>query len=101
MKADLNAVLMVLAGLVWLVVLPFAAYAALWAPMAFEGPGGPRAWSVFVFVGGFPLLCLFAPLVGWLVLRTGRRGAAWAVMALPLAWIALGALIGAALGMRG
>jgi len=71
---------------------PPGAIGALVSPLVFDHPGNtlnPLAWLAFLLLIGFWVVCLLAPLGAWWLFRQGREPLAWAVMAAPVAWVAL------------
>lgn len=65
---------------------------AIFTPLVFDRSGNlmnPIAWLGFVFAASFWVVCLLAPLAGWILWRKGDHPLAWAAMAVPLAWGAL------------
>ena len=62
---------------------------AIFTPLVFDRAGNmlnPIAWLGFVFAALFWVVCLLAPLAGWILWRKGAVQLAWAAMAAPLAW---------------
>lgn len=62
---------------------------AIFTPLVFDRAGNllnPVAWLGFVFAASFWIVCLLAPLAGWILWRKGEVPMAWAAMAAPLVW---------------
>jgi|GEM_PF-943585 len=84
--------LMVLATGACLLFAGIGAILAIFTPLVFDRAGNmlnPIAWLGFTFAALFWVVCLLAPLAGWILWRKGQTSFAWAAMAAPLAWGAL------------
>lgn len=84
--------LMALATGACLVFAVVGAVLAIFTPLVFDRQGNvlnPIAWLGFAFAALFWVVCLLAPLAGWILWRKGQAQLAWAAMAAPLAWGAL------------
>lgn len=87
-----QAFLMVLATGACVALAGLGGVLAIFTPLVFDRAGNllnPVAWLGFVFAASFWVVCLLAPLAGWILWRKGEPALAWGVMAVPLAWGAL------------
>ncbi len=83
--------LMVLATGVYAAFAALGGVLAIFTPLVFDRAGNmmnPIAWLGFAFAALFWVVCLLAPLAGWILWRKGETALAWAAMAIPLAWAA-------------
>ena len=84
-----QVLLMVLATGACLGLAVLGGILAIFTPLVFDRSGNllsPVAWLSFVFAALFWVVCLLAPLAGWILWRKGQTPLAWAAMAAPLAW---------------
>lgn len=84
-----QVLLMVLATGACLALAVLGGILAIFTPLVFDRSGNllsPVAWLGFVFAASFWVVCLLAPLAGWILWRKGETPLAWAAMAIPLAW---------------
>jgi hypothetical protein len=84
-----QVLLMVLATGACLGLAVLGGILAIFTPLVFDRSGNlmnPVAWLGFVFSAVFWVVCLLAPLAGWILWRKGDTPLAWAAMAIPLAW---------------
>lgn len=84
-----QVLLMVLATGACVALAVLGGILAIFTPLVFDRSGNllnPVAWLGFVFAASFWVVCLLAPLAGWILWRKGQAPLAWAAMAAPLAW---------------
>lgn len=84
-----QVLLLVLATGACLALAGLGGILAIFTPLVFDRSGNlmnPIAWLGFVFAASFWVVCLLAPLAGWILWCKGETPLAWAAMAAPLAW---------------